>query len=27
VTITSRLNYDEDVRYLANGFRIARDLN
>jgi len=27
MTITSRLNYDEDVRYLANGFRIARDLN
>jgi len=27
VSVTSRLNYDEDVRYPANGFRIARDLN
>jgi len=27
LTATARLNYDVDVRYLANGFRIARDLN
>lgn len=26
-TATSRLGYDFDVRYLSNGFRIARDLN
>jgi formylglycine-generating enzyme required for sulfatase activity len=27
MSATARLNYDVDVRYLANGFRIARDLN
>jgi formylglycine-generating enzyme required for sulfatase activity len=27
LSATSRLNYDVDVRYLAHGFRIARDLN
>ena len=27
LSVTARLNYDVDVRYLANGFRIARDLN
>ncbi|GEO39253.1 hypothetical protein SAE02_34010 [Skermanella aerolata] len=27
MSVTARLNYDVDVRYLANGFRIARDLN
>jgi len=27
LSVTSRLNYDIDVRYPANGFRIARDLN
>lgn len=26
-TATSRLGYDFDVRYLTNGFRVARDLN
>jgi formylglycine-generating enzyme required for sulfatase activity len=23
----ARFRYDEDVRYYANGFRVARDLN
>ncbi|EWY37994.1 hypothetical protein N825_15180 [Skermanella stibiiresistens SB22] len=27
LSATGRLNYDEDVRYLANGFRVARELN
>lgn len=27
VTATSRLMYDHNVRYLAHGFRVARDLN
>jgi formylglycine-generating enzyme required for sulfatase activity len=27
LSATSRVNYDVDVRYLAHGFRIARDLN
>jgi formylglycine-generating enzyme required for sulfatase activity len=24
---SARFRYDEDVRYYANGFRVARDLN
>jgi formylglycine-generating enzyme required for sulfatase activity len=27
LSATGRLNYDGDVRYLANGFRVARELN
>jgi formylglycine-generating enzyme required for sulfatase activity len=27
VTSASRFRYDEDVRYYANGFRVARDVN
>jgi formylglycine-generating enzyme required for sulfatase activity len=27
VTVVSRGNYDAQVRYLVNGFRVARDLN
>jgi formylglycine-generating enzyme required for sulfatase activity len=27
VTVTARSNYDAPVRYLVNGFRVARDLN
>jgi len=27
VRVSSRLSYDHDVRYIAHGFRVARDLN
>ncbi|MBV9289092.1 MAG: SUMF1/EgtB/PvdO family nonheme iron enzyme, partial [Hyphomicrobiales bacterium] len=27
VRSAARFRYDEDVRYYANGFRVARDLN
>jgi formylglycine-generating enzyme required for sulfatase activity len=27
VRSSARFRYDEDVRYYANGFRVARDLN
>ncbi|WP_158044101.1 SUMF1/EgtB/PvdO family nonheme iron enzyme [Skermanella pratensis] len=27
LSVTGRFSYEQDVRYLANGFRIARDLN
>jgi formylglycine-generating enzyme required for sulfatase activity len=27
ITVTSRGNYDAPVRYIVNGFRVARDLN
>jgi formylglycine-generating enzyme required for sulfatase activity len=27
ITVTARGNYDGPVRYIANGFRVARDLN
>ena len=27
LSVTGRFSYDQDVRYLANGFRVARDLN
>ena len=26
ITVTYRLNYDASVRYIVNGFRVARDL-
>ena len=27
ITVTARIGYDADVRYVADGFRVARDLN
>lgn len=27
ITVTARIGYDADVRYIADGFRVARDMN